>query len=135
MGKHDLATFDELLNRAASSPEWFWGAVVEDLGLEFYTPYEKVLDTSRGWEWATWFTGSQYNYVHDALAARFPDLHLHEIPNTFDERLLKIRETKRPSTKRDVTFPSQSEAVRRSEEVTGSAWCSASDFPAWRSPP
>ncbi len=37
--------------------EWYWDAVVKDLGLEFSTPYEKVLDTSRGVPWATWFSG------------------------------------------------------------------------------
>lgn len=67
MNKLGVATFQELLTRAATGPTWFWDAVVKDLGLEFYTPYTQVLDTSKGWEWATWFTGSQYNYVHDAL--------------------------------------------------------------------
>lgn len=70
MKRHDFATFEDLLNKAARSPEWFWGAAVQDLGLEFYTPYEEVMDISRGWEWATWFTGSHYNYVHDALDKR-----------------------------------------------------------------
>ena len=70
MERHDFATFEDLLNKAAQAPEWFWGAAVQDLGLEFYTPFEKVMDISRGWEWATWFTGSQYNYVHDALDKR-----------------------------------------------------------------
>lgn len=67
MDRLGIADFDELLNRAARSPEWFWAEAVRDLGIEFYTAYDKVLDTSRGWEWATWFTGAQYNYVHDAL--------------------------------------------------------------------
>lgn len=67
MGKLEIESFGELLNRAAASPEWFWEAAVKDLSLEFYTPYERVMDTSKGWEWTTWFTGSQYNYVHDAL--------------------------------------------------------------------
>ncbi|MDQ6693810.1 MAG: acetate--CoA ligase [Chloroflexota bacterium] len=62
-----LQSFDELLNRAARSPEWFWDAAVKDLDLEFYTPYSKVMDTSNGWEWTTWFTGANYNYIHDAL--------------------------------------------------------------------
>jgi acetyl-CoA synthetase len=70
MEQHGLGEFDALLEKAAGDPEWFWQAAVEDLGLEFYTPYERVMDTSRGWEWATWFTGSQYNYVHDALDKR-----------------------------------------------------------------
>jgi glycosyltransferase involved in cell wall biosynthesis len=37
-------------------------------------------------------------YVRDALAARFPNLILHEIPNTFDQRLLAIRAIKRPNS-------------------------------------
>lgn len=67
MNRLGIATFQELLTRAAVGPTWFWDAVVKDLSLEFYTPYTQVLDTTGGWEWATWFTGSQYNYVHDAL--------------------------------------------------------------------
>src|SRR3954447_25973618 len=67
MQRHGFATFEDLLNKSAASPEWFWNAVVEDLDLQFYTPYTQVMDTSKGWEWTTWFTGSQYNYVHDAL--------------------------------------------------------------------
>ncbi len=59
-----------MVNRAARSPEWFWAAAVKDLGIEFYEPYEKVMDTSRGWEWTTWFTNAKYNYVHDALDKR-----------------------------------------------------------------
>ncbi|HET9496352.1 MAG TPA: AMP-binding protein, partial [Chloroflexia bacterium] len=67
MERLNLTDFDELLNRAARSPEWFWDEAVRDLGIEFYTPFEQVLDTSRGWEWATWFRRAKYNYVHDAL--------------------------------------------------------------------
>jgi acetyl-CoA synthetase len=70
MDRLGIDDFEELLNRAAWSPEWFWHRVVEDLGLEFYTPYERVLDTSRGWQWAKWFVGARYNYVHDALDKR-----------------------------------------------------------------
>jgi acetyl-CoA synthetase len=61
------ASFDDLLNMAAASPERFWQEAVRDIDIQFYTPYTRVMDTSRGWEWATWFSGAQYNYVHDAL--------------------------------------------------------------------
>ncbi len=67
MDRLQINDFGELLNRSARSPEWFWSQAVKDIGIEFYTPYSQVLDTSRGWEWATWFKGAQYNYVHDAL--------------------------------------------------------------------
>jgi glycosyltransferase involved in cell wall biosynthesis len=38
------------------------------------------------------------NYVAEELKRRFPHLILHAIPNTFDERLLGIREMKRPNS-------------------------------------
>jgi hypothetical protein len=45
--------FDDLaaLRRASvDDPEWFWRAAVEDLQVEFSTPFTKVLDDSGGTE-------------------------------------------------------------------------------------
>jgi len=38
------------------------------------------------------------DYVARELKARFPHLTLHAIPNTFDERLLRVQEAKRPNS-------------------------------------
>jgi acetyl-CoA synthetase len=67
MDRLQVPDFETLLNKAAESPEWFWDSVVKDLALEFYSPYQQVLDTSEGWQWTKWFVGSKYNYTHDAL--------------------------------------------------------------------
>jgi acetyl-CoA synthetase len=64
--RHGLAGADELLARS-KDPEWFWDAVVADLGLEFRVPYTAVLDTSRGPEWATWFTGGMFALTDSCL--------------------------------------------------------------------
>ncbi|HEX5503121.1 MAG TPA: AMP-binding protein [Thermomicrobiales bacterium] len=67
MAAEGVASFEDLLARAAADPAWFWDAVVKDLDLQFYEPYDGVLDVSRGVPWATWFSGGRYNYVHNAL--------------------------------------------------------------------
>ncbi|HET8630561.1 MAG TPA: AMP-binding protein [Thermomicrobiales bacterium] len=67
MAAQGVASFEDLLARAAADPAWFWDAVVKDLDLQFYEPYDRVLDVSRGVPWATWFAGGRYNYVHNAL--------------------------------------------------------------------
>ena len=67
MQEQGIASFEALLARAADDPAWFWDATVKDLDLQFYRPYAQVLDRSRGTMWTTWFTGGQYNYVHNAL--------------------------------------------------------------------
>jgi acetyl-CoA synthetase len=48
-------------------PDTFWPAVVDDLGLEFARPWEQVLDTSRGIEWAKWFTGGKLNVAWNCV--------------------------------------------------------------------
>jgi len=64
--RHGLAGADELLARS-KDPEWFWDAVVADLGIGFRVPYTAVLDTSRGPEWATWFTGGEFALTDSCL--------------------------------------------------------------------
>ena len=57
-------------------PEWFWPLCVEDLGLEFSTPWEQVLDDSRGPEWTTWFVGGTVSIARNCVhrwAERRPD--------------------------------------------------------------
>ena len=51
----------EQLRERALDPEWFWPAVLADLGLEFAEPWTQVVDTSEGAEWARWFPGAKTN--------------------------------------------------------------------------
>jgi len=56
--------FDDLdtLHRASvDDPEWFWRAVVEDLRIEFSTPFTRVLDDSEGKAFPRWFVGGRLN--------------------------------------------------------------------------
>ena len=64
MRAHGIGTYEELVRRSQDDVEWFWDAVVNDLGIEFFTPYERVLDTSKGIPWATWFVGGRINLAH-----------------------------------------------------------------------
>jgi len=68
MQAQGIASLDELQGRSVADVAWFWDAVVRDLGLEFFEPYQQVVDVSRGVPWARWFVGGKYNYVHNALA-------------------------------------------------------------------
>jgi len=68
--------YHELHRISVEEPERFWPAVVEDLGIAFSRPWDAVVDTSRGAEWATWFTGGRVNVARVCLhrwAAERPD--------------------------------------------------------------
>lgn len=76
MRSHAIGSEEDLIRRSTGDIEWFWDAVIRDLGLEFFDPYTRVLDTSRGVEWATWFGGGTVNLAHncvDRWAERTPD--------------------------------------------------------------
>jgi acetyl-CoA synthetase len=68
--------YHELHRISIEEPERFWPAVVEDLGIAFSRPWDGVVDTSRGAEWATWFGGGRVNVARVCLhrwAAERPD--------------------------------------------------------------
>lgn len=76
MTKQGIGDIDELRRRSVENPEWFWSAVVEDLGLGFSEPWDRVLDDSDGIPWAKWFTGGKLNLASvcvDAHAASHPE--------------------------------------------------------------
>jgi acetyl-CoA synthetase len=67
MRTHGLDTYDDLVRRSVQDIEWFWDAVVDDLGIEWPGSYERVLDVSNGPEWSTWFVGGRTNVAHQCV--------------------------------------------------------------------
>ena len=67
MRKHRLKTLDELMTRSTTDLEWFWRAVMDDLGIEFYEPYSRVVDLSSGVATAKWCLDGRMNIVHNCL--------------------------------------------------------------------
>ncbi|MFC8010882.1 AMP-binding protein [Streptomyces cinereoruber] len=56
---HD--TIEDLHRASVDDPEWFWRAAVEDLGITFTKPFERVRDDSEGKPFPRWFTGGVLN--------------------------------------------------------------------------
>jgi len=67
MDRYALRDYDALLRRSIDDPGWFWPAVLDDLGIEFYQPYTQILDASRGPAWPRWCVGGVLNIVHNCL--------------------------------------------------------------------
>ena len=63
-GIADLAALNQ---RATDDPEWFWAAILGFLDVQFYKPYQQVMDVSRGIEWAKWCVGGKTNLVLNCL--------------------------------------------------------------------
>jgi acetyl-CoA synthetase len=67
MRRHGIATPAELRERSARDPEWFWPAAIEDLGIQFDEPWQRLKDSSNGIPFTDWFVGGKLNLVANCL--------------------------------------------------------------------
>jgi len=67
MRRHGIGSIDEFRRRSVEEMDWFWDAVVQDMGIEFTTPYERVLDDSAGIPWCKWFVGGRVNLTYNCV--------------------------------------------------------------------
>ena len=54
---HPTGAINDLIRWSQEESGEFWHELMKDLGVVWSTPYEKVLDASKGPEWADWFQG------------------------------------------------------------------------------
>lgn len=67
MKKHNIKDYKELIKKSTKNIEWFWDAVINDLDIKWYKPYNKVLDDSKGIQWTKWFVGGKTNIVYNCV--------------------------------------------------------------------
>jgi acetyl-CoA synthetase len=103
MRTHGFSSYRELVARSIDDPDWFWPAVVEDMGLELYEPWSQVVDVSRGPQWATWFLGAKLNIARNCV---------HRWRSDRVAAVLRGED----GTRRELTFIELSDAVTRLAE-------------------
>jgi acetyl-CoA synthetase len=100
---HDCATYADLCRKAAKEPDWFWDALVNELGIVWSTQYDDVMDTSAGIPFTRWFPGGRLNaYETAVLRNRKAD----------PDRLAIIAETESGATSQ-LTYAELEAAVER----------------------
>src|ERR1700737_3294458 len=103
MQQHHCASYPELCERAARDPDWFWDALVKELGIVWSAPYQAVMDTSAGLPFTRWFPGGLLN-AYDSAVVR----HRRLDPN----RVALIGETEAGTT-RQLTYAQLEDAVEQ----------------------
>lgn len=64
LGFHDR---EEFLGFTRDEPERFWDEILREMHVEWFEPYQQVMDASRGPEWTQWFLGGRLNIAHNCL--------------------------------------------------------------------
>ena len=67
MNKLGISDYRELVARSQLEVEWFWEAAIEDVGIEFFEPYDRLLDASKGPQWPLWFLGGRINLTYNCV--------------------------------------------------------------------
>jgi acetyl-CoA synthetase len=67
MRRLGCADFHELHHLSVDDPERFWPELIDDLGLDFSQPWDRVVDVSDGPEWAKWFVGARLNVAANCV--------------------------------------------------------------------
>ena len=80
MAAHGITSYDQLVARSITDPDWFWHEVVGFLGLPFTSPYSTVRNQERGLPWTTWFDHGTINLAAACLDRWADDPHHVGVP-------------------------------------------------------
>jgi acetyl-CoA synthetase len=67
MKRLGFADREDFLRFSSQEPEKFWDELAKEIKVDWFAPYEKVLDDSQGPEWARWFVGGKLNIAWNCL--------------------------------------------------------------------
>ncbi len=73
MERHDIPSWQALIERSLQDIAWFWEAALAHLGVEWTTPYDAVYDDSGGMPWTRWFPGGKLNITHNCVERHVRD--------------------------------------------------------------
>lgn len=67
MRQNGLKDYAALMERSTQDVAWFTDAVLQFLQIEFFQPYNQVIDLSQGIAFPRWCVGGKMNVVHNCL--------------------------------------------------------------------
>ena len=62
-----ISDWKELVKKSAEDTDWFWQTALDYIGLNWFKPYNQLMDKSKGFAWTEWFVGGQMNIVDNCL--------------------------------------------------------------------
>jgi acetyl-CoA synthetase len=58
---------EDFLRFSREQSSRFWDELMREMRVDWFEPYQQVMDMSRGPEWTEWFTGGRLNIAHNCL--------------------------------------------------------------------
>src|SRR5258708_15781577 len=67
MARLGIASREDFLRYSVDQLEDFWANLVDEVGIRWVEPYDRILDDSKGPEWSRWFTCGKLNIAGNCL--------------------------------------------------------------------
>ena len=67
MSHQGYDNYDEFFHYSITDTDSFWKNAMEEMHIEWYKPYDQVVDYRNGIQYPDWFTKGKMNVVHNAL--------------------------------------------------------------------
>lgn len=67
MQRLGFSDLDAFLRFSRDEPERFWDEIMREMRVEWFQPYTRVMDLSRGPEWSEWYLGGKINIAYNCL--------------------------------------------------------------------
>jgi acetyl-CoA synthetase len=67
MQRLGIGAYQDFIRYSQEHLEEFWDEMVRELAVEWFEPYQQVLDASRGAEWSRWFIPGKLNIAWNCL--------------------------------------------------------------------
>jgi acetyl-CoA synthetase len=64
---HAESAYDEFYRLSIAEPDEFWRSTLDEIGIEWFEQFTRVVDLSNGVQWPSWFPGGKLNLVHNAV--------------------------------------------------------------------
>jgi acetyl-CoA synthetase len=64
---HPEDGYDEFYRRSIAELDAFWRATLDEIGVEWFAPFTRVVDLSNGLQWPRWFPEGKLNLAHNAV--------------------------------------------------------------------
>ncbi|MEP0144712.1 MAG: acetyl-CoA synthetase [Maricaulis maris] len=68
-----IDSYEDLARRTNEDPDWFWGRIIDHVGIRIARPYTRLRDISEGSESVRWAVGGTLNLTETCLDARIAD--------------------------------------------------------------
>ncbi|MGE6632270.1 AMP-binding protein [Bacillus sp. NPDC077027] len=62
-----FSSYDDFYDASIQKIDWFWKVAEQAVGIQWETPYDKVLNDHRHFMWPQWFQGAKLNIVQSAV--------------------------------------------------------------------